>query len=576
MGVKINKWYLVSLSALLFIGISLGSFPIFENSGQTSKWYIWSFLIPSYIMAYIMYVRSLYVKKAFISFLIIFSVYLFVRFVGNFGFSLFLIRYLLFVGTLFLIYNIVNLNKKYFDYIIFAFLLVCLLLFLYGLGQYFKVLETNSSFIVCGTYNNPAEYAATISISTPFILYFTRCDKMLIRKIAWITLSLAFIAIVLSESRTGIVVFSSVACAYVFRYKCLHLRWWKIIVSLCLVVFIFGGLYYVKKDSADGRLLVWRCTLNMIKERPLFGYGHGGFGSQYMSYQADYFSNNPVSRYAMLADNVRHPFNEFLLLIVEFGLCSFVLVAILFSYLIWIYLKQKNDLVYTCVLSLFGIGIFSCFSYPLSIPFTWLVLGLSIGTLLNFSNERNKQIHFNKCMICVFCVFVCFFLIFTVKRGYYEYRWYQLKQLPAFSYRNTIISEYGFLYNYLSDDPYFLYDYAAEMNYLEAKWKAERLIETCEKYVNDYNVQMLKAEIRKKTCRLEDAEKSYILASQMCPSKFAPLYELERVYEMQGKSDLAVEIAREIVNKKVKIPFAKIDAIKEIMQNKLEEQDFTP
>lgn len=39
-----------------------------------------------------------------------------------------------------------------------------------------------------------------------------------------------------------------------------------------------------------------------------------------MLYQARYFEQNPESKLGLLADNVKHPFNEFLRVTVEFDL----------------------------------------------------------------------------------------------------------------------------------------------------------------------------------------------------------------------------------------------------------------
>jgi O-antigen ligase len=67
----------------------------------------------------------------------------------------------------------------------------------------------------------------------------------------------------------------------------------------------------------------------MIKEKPLFGHGVGGFKANYMNYQARYFEEHPDSKYAMLADNVNRPFSEYLLLLTEYGLAGFALFLVL-------------------------------------------------------------------------------------------------------------------------------------------------------------------------------------------------------------------------------------------------------
>ena len=110
------------------------------------------------------------------------------------------------------------------------------------------------------------------------------------------------------------------------------------------------------------------------------------------------------------------------------------------------------------------------------------------------------------------------------------------------------------------------------MNYYGLNLKSLELIKECEVYVNDYNVQMLKAQIKVELGDLEGAEQSYNLASDMCPSKFAPLYELARIKEQQRDYEALKEIAIQIIEKPVKVPSAKVYAIKDLMNDILKKQ----
>lgn len=71
--------------------------------------------------------------------------------------------------------------------------------------------------------------------------------------------------------------------------------------------FIIVRMLLDEKDSADGRLLIWRCSVSMVKDAPWLGHGIGSFEARYMDYQADYFRQYGLNRYSMLADNVKHP-----------------------------------------------------------------------------------------------------------------------------------------------------------------------------------------------------------------------------------------------------------------------------
>jgi len=87
------------------------------------------------------------------------------------------------------------------------------------------------------------------------------------------------------------------------------------------------GLYHFKKDSADGRLLIWTVTANIIKDNPLLGVGHDRLKAHYMDYQADYFLNNPGSKYEQVADDNQYAFNEALLAWSENGFIGLLLLG---------------------------------------------------------------------------------------------------------------------------------------------------------------------------------------------------------------------------------------------------------
>ncbi|WP_186756039.1 O-antigen ligase family protein [Echinicola salinicaeni] len=97
-----------------------------------------------------------------------------------------------------------------------------------------------------------------------------------------------------------------------------------LLVVMGLVLF---GVYLVKKDSADGRLLIWKASWKMIMENPWLGIGFDRFKAGYMEAQADYFREHPDDLAIPLADDVVYAFNEGVQLLVEQGLVGFVLVV---------------------------------------------------------------------------------------------------------------------------------------------------------------------------------------------------------------------------------------------------------
>ncbi|MDI3520593.1 MAG: hypothetical protein PWQ06_804 [Anaerophaga sp.] len=97
------------------------------------------------------------------------------------------------------------------------------------------------------------------------------------------------------------------------------------------LIFILGaatGVYLLKKDSANGRLLIWQVTSQLIKERPVTGHGSGAFSALYMDEQAQWFkSGKGTDEQAMVAGSPESPFNEPLKLLLEKGLIGVLLAA---------------------------------------------------------------------------------------------------------------------------------------------------------------------------------------------------------------------------------------------------------
>jgi len=100
----------------------------------------------------------------------------------------------------------------------------------------------------------------------------------------------------------------------------------------------------------------------MIKDKPLTGHGYGGFKANYMNYQARFFEEYPNSNYAMLAGNVNRPFNEYLLLLTDYGCLGFILLLVYTGFIWKSFRKCDNcDVANMALWCLLAIGVFAFF-----------------------------------------------------------------------------------------------------------------------------------------------------------------------------------------------------------------------
>lgn len=156
-------------------------------------------------------------------------------------------------------------------------------------------------------------------------------------------------------------------------------------ILILLLVTISGfGLYHFKKDSADGRLLIWKVSAEMIKDKPVWGHGTGKFAADYMNYQIAYFKPNPDVPEAMQADNVTYSYNEFMKLTVENGLIGLFLAMATVCFLFFWKTgegQNTNPTLLAARVGLLSIFVFALFSYPSEILPIKILFVLFVGVI---------------------------------------------------------------------------------------------------------------------------------------------------------------------------------------------------
>ena len=446
------------------------------------------------------------------------------------------------------------------DFYIFTIITCCFLNAVYGVFQCFLILPAAGCHPVVGCFDNPAGFSSAISISFPFCFYFFQKDHW-IRIYSTICAITMLTAIILSESRSGILTCFLISVLYLHRLFKLSRRI-KLVLLAILVIIVFCGLYLYKKDSADGRMLIWMCSMEMIKEKPLWGFGNNGFRANYMDYQAKYFENNPGSKYVMLAGNVHHPFNEFLRFTVNHGIVGVVLLLTLIFVLLRLSV-QKSDLSRMVHFSLIAIGVFSSFSYPFKYPFTWLTLIFCISLLMRNAKIIRKNKILNNTIISVLVVCIPVFLFQKYDQMLIDAKWGTIEKSTNEEIKLTY---YADLYPKLKNNFLFLYNYSAALSLNGYYGKSLEIANECNLIFSDYDLELLIGDNYREIRKYDEAEKCYKQASKMFPVKFRPLYDLHSLYLASGKIAKAKELAFIIRDKPIKIVSPEVIRIKSEMK----------
>lgn len=234
-----------------------------------------------------------------------------------------------------------------------------------ALLQLGSIIESNHLlFGMTGTFGNPGPLGGFVAMGIVVMagLMATMRSKAATATVAALT-CLAAVVLVCADSRAGWLA-TAVGIAYLFgRY--IARAWRRIpIWGKCVALVVSAGVlvaaYFYKEKSANGRLLIWHTTIDMIADSPLTGHGSGSHAEQYMYYQAKYFEANPESPLADRAGVVARSFNDLLRVWSEGGLVALLIVVFIVCHIDW----RAKRWQHTVNAAMLSIATFALFSYP--------------------------------------------------------------------------------------------------------------------------------------------------------------------------------------------------------------------
>ena len=409
---------------------------------------------------------------------------------------------------------------------------------------------------VLGNWKNPRDsiypfdnVAGVVSCIVPLIPFALHECRKHSKSILYVVIITAFIALLSTESRTGIISASVTFSVYCFLEKPRNKNY--IVYPLILLAIVILPLIIIlRPESVIGRLLVWIVSFHMIVDKPIFGFGSGGFERYYMDYQATYFSENPTSSMLIYSDNIRTPFNEYLLILVNFGCVGFIFFLLLVYLLFGWYRKSVFEGRNVALCSLLSISIMALSSYPLVYPFVWIIMIVNIIVLvpkkINFMVMRAyRSYNFSMRIILgalSFLLMSCTTKQISLERILYKYtsgdiKWFSKSDIPD-QIRNSGL--YMFEMSTL----------AYEKGNYELSIK---LLKKCLDLRANYDTTLDLGIAYMKTNEYGEARQCMIKAHNMIPSRFYPLYYLAIIAEIEHKTDEKDKLCNEILSKKVKV-----------------------
>lgn len=413
-----------------------------------------------------------------------------------------------------------------------------------------------------GTFDNPAGLSLCLCLSLPFMYRFVRdCQGKALRAVGYAAICLVVAAVCLSRSRTGLLCLTAFLVMLLYARAKIRSRVkaaCAVVACLCVVAFCLTR----KEDSSSGRRFILERSWELISRKPWTGHGSGGFEREYMQVQGDYFARHPDSGYAWLADEVRHPLNEFVLAWVDYGVAAPCLIVLFFGFSIFRLSRRKEGFSTALACSLFALFVFACFSYPTKYPLSWLVAVAALACLLWKPLSVRLHGRFRRVYALAFGLLSIAVWTGLVVEYHYERTWSRAARCCLHGYSEQMMPVYGRLYRHYSRNPYFLYNYAAEQFYAGCFASALETARECRVYWSSYNLELLTGDICRHSGRYEEAISHYLQAGNMCPVRFAPLEGLYHAYKDSGDTRKADSVSAVIRRKKVKVPSSDVVRIK--------------
>jgi O-antigen ligase len=612
---EISSFLFIIVMYTLVIIIPQININSYSNSTITSK-----FLIFSYATVFLLVVSTFKIIKAKlkivsisrldIALLILLIDISINRYIVQPDFS-FSIKYLELLG-LSLIYLIIrSFSEKHLSLLLVAIIFSGIIQAIYGNLQLLGYYPSNhSGFKLTGSFFNPGPYAGFLvsvfpialglylfkeKITTQVLLniknkkpsILSTLIKYVFEYIPLIGLISIILVIPATQSRASwLAVLASTSLLFEVRYQIIK-KFIKqfnnfkkaILIAgtvLCVGISLFG-VYHLKKGSSDGRLFIWKVSIEIIKENPIFGVGFDRFKAHYMNSQANYFVKNGETAEVLVADNAYYAFNEFVQFITENGFVGFVLlIIVLYFFIKTRVVKGNNYLNAILKISLLTTGVFSFFSYPMQILPIKLVIVVLLASLAKLSaNKINLfkkiKISFQKPILKV--VLVIGFLIIAIFSFNYiskldkSFKNWKLA-LSSYQYGDyeSAIEEYEQAYPEFKNNGDFLMNYGKTLSIYKQDKKAIEILKRAKNHLNTSIIETALGDAYKSLKEYDKAEIAYKHAANMIPVRFYPLYLLAKLYEESEQKEKAISIAKIILEKDIKIPSTAIKEIKTEME----------
>ena len=427
-------------------------------------------------------------------------------------------------------------------WVLVAFLLLCgSIEAIWGIAQLAGAGNRAQVYMISGNFHNPGPYSAYLTISAVCGLTILAAKRK--SKIVFAVVALLLAVLPSTWSRAAFISVGLPAL-WLFREKYYKYRFvvWGIILLFALTI------YFLKKGSANGRIVVWAATLLSWRHYPLMGVGTGGFAHSCSEGISEMYNNQILPSFLDSAGVAENAFNLFLKILIEQGAVGLTLFVVLLVVLLKGLFLSSRSLFF----GMLALLIFSMFSYPLEL-LPYRIIAVTIAAWSESGRGRTMCVS-DSVIINVLVSFLMITVGMFIRKEVYD-RFVADNEADVLSCQKgeDLIDDYYELLPLEEDNPKFLYDFAVSLTESGCYDESNTILIKGSMVNADPMYYVMMGNNYSRMNKPDQAERAYKKAYCVLPNRIYPLYQLMQLYSDTDQIDKAVLMAKEIIDAKPKV-----------------------
>ena len=504
---------------------------------------------------------------------------------------------LLFAGQLvilwFLLRYILTTYRELKFFFLFTLMLTGLVEAVWGMQQlHGHVYSHHSLFRLTGSFFNPGPYSGYLAVVLPVCLWTAMRFQKGMHYFGWVCVGAILVVLPAGMSRSAWMA-AVVACGWVYwterigweKTKAVCRRYKNATIPFIAIVAILvgctiAGVYGMKQDSADGRLLMWKVTGKAIAGQPLAGTGLGGFPAAYAEAQGGYFATgNATDREKRVAGCPEYAFNEYLQIGLEQGVGGLIVFVAWLGNMAYYGIRNRQQGAAGGVLAL---AVFAVSSYPLQLPSFWVALVFLGAICVTEDGTRTRSSALSVSPVCHITMISLLSLasvcLFILQKGQYEAykRWGRMQMIYNNKAYESVAEDYHSLHDKLKHKPEFLFEEAQCLSKTGQHAEAIRVLERAKRLSGDPMIRYMIAKNRQTLGDYREAEEELLQAIGILPERLYPYYLLAKLYAEPEfyQVDKLRAAASVVLAKKPKVETTAIREMREEVKKIIDKGDF--